>query len=632
MANNYNVKWNFGVTDKLTSPLRKMSKSFEPLTKSAKRANRQFKIMQSNTAGLRNRINKTGKSIAGAGKSMTMGLSAPIAAFGALSLRSALTFEQSMNKVEALTKASGKELVAMRDMAKDLGSTTAFSASQAADAMSFLGMAGFKTNQILEATPALLNLAAASGTDLGRSADIASNILGSFGLKAKEMGRVADVLAATTAGANVDMEMMAESMKAAAPVAKMYGLTLEETAAVTGLLGNVGIQGSLAGNSLKNMFLNLTAPTSRAKALIKGLGVQVVDQSGKMRKLNDILIDLGPALGKLPKAKQLAVLNEVFGKRAIAGAGELLTQALNIGQDGKNAISRFTEELEKSNGAAKRMADIMMKGGPGAAKAFSSALEGLQIALSESGLMNGFTVVATLMADFFRWISALPKPVRFTIVTILTLVATIGPLLLIIGKLITMWPLVITAVNGLGASLIFLKGIFFKLAFLLKGVVIFAFKALVFLIKGAAIIAFKALVAVLTTMLGALSLLGVAAFMIYKNWKPIKAFFSDFLTDPIQQIKDMIGWVKELGNSALNIFGLGGESVDDKLKKQGFTISGPSGENVGAKKQIEKSNEMKAREVKAFLGIDFANMPKGTKVRSEDPDRMISFTGMAGAY
>ena len=263
----FGVKWKFGVVDSLSAPMKKMTKSFKPVTRAAKRANVQFRLMQRNTAKLRKNIKGFGNGMSSVGKSMTVGLTAPIAAFGASTISTAVKFEQSMNKVEALTKATGKPLIKMRDLAKDMGASTQFSASQAADAMGFLGMAGMNTNQILTATPAILDLAAASGTDLARSADIASNIMGAFGLKAKDMTHIANVLARTTAGANVDMNMLAESMKAAGPVAKSYGLSIEETSAAIGLLGNVGIQGSLAGNSLKNMMLNLTAPASRAKKI-----------------------------------------------------------------------------------------------------------------------------------------------------------------------------------------------------------------------------------------------------------------------------------------------------------------------------------------------------------------------------
>ena len=215
---------------------------------------------------------------------MTVGLTAPIVAFGAKAFETSVTFDKAMNKVQALSRASAKEIKALREQSKLLGSTTAFSASQAADAQAFFAQAGFSVNEIMKAVPATLSLAAASSTDLATSADILSNVMGGFNIEAEKAGKVADILALTTAKGNVNMEMIGETMKDTAPVALKYGASLEEVASLTAKLGDAGIQGSKAGTTLKNMFLNLSTGAGQTKKIMKGLGVEVVDKNtGKLR-------------------------------------------------------------------------------------------------------------------------------------------------------------------------------------------------------------------------------------------------------------------------------------------------------------------------------------------------------------
>lgn len=607
MAKEFPVKWRFGVVDKLTAPVKRMTKAFAPVTKAAKRANVQFKLMQRNTQKLRTSIKNFGGGLKNVGKSMTVGLTAPIAAFGVSTIKTAINFEQSMNKVAALTKATGKPLQDMRELAKKMGAETQFSASQAADAMSFLGMAGFNTNQILKATPAILDLAAASGTELARSADIASNIMGAFGLKAKDMTRVADVLAATTASANVDMEMLAESMKVSAPIAKSYGLTLEETSAAMGLLGNVGIQGSLAGNSLKNMMLNLTAPTSRAKKLIGAIGVEVVKADGSMRGLTDILADLGPALGKLPKAKQLAVLNEVFGKRAIAGAGELVTQALAVGEDGVNAIERFTNSLKNADGTAAKMAKTMQKGAPGAVKSLASAFEGLQIAIAESGVLEIFTDIVNGITGVLRSLAKTnPKLLKMASIAAVV-VAAVGPLLIAFGALVSIIPSMMTGFALLKTGLIALKG--FGIIAKIFTVIAKIGPLVMMIFKGVGIA-----IAALVSPIG-LAVAGVVALVagltnLILRWDKIKK-----------------GFKGGIGQGIKTFFGFG----DDESKPNKL-VNKQEGEALGADKITKKSNDFMVRQQKAQVDVNFSNMPKDTRVLTEDKESILSVnTGLLGA-
>jgi len=291
-------------------------------------------------------------------RDMTTNMSAPIAAFGGLTLKTAVDFEASMNKVEALSGETGNSLKAMRDMAEKMGSSTAFSASQAAGAMGFLAQAGWKSNQILASTPALLDLAAASGSNLADTADYASNIMGAFKISAEGASRVSDGLAATTSSANVDLAMMAETLSQSAPIANAYGMSLENTAAAIGMLGNVGVQGSNAGTALKNIMLAMANPAGEAGKMLDYLGVKTQDAQGNMIPMAKVLAEFSSGISKLGQGDQLRAIDTLFGKISLAGATELISQA----QSG--ALQNYADSLMNVEGRAKSMANTMMKGAP----------------------------------------------------------------------------------------------------------------------------------------------------------------------------------------------------------------------------------------------------------------------------
>jgi TP901 family phage tail tape measure protein len=604
MSNEFPVKWRFGVVDKLTAPLKNMAGSFKPMIEAAKAADAQFELMQKNTEKFRKKMSKIGTGIRDVGTKMTIGLTAPITAFGAAAIKTAIGFDESMNKVAAMTEATGEPLLKMRTLAKQLGSTTQFSASEAAEAMANLGQAGFGVNEILAATPGLLNLAAASGADLARAAEIASSNIAAFGLKASDAGRVADVFAQAAAASNVDIEDLAEAMKYAAPVAKQFGLSLEETSSAMGLLGNVGIKGSMAGTTLKNVLLRLAAPASKARQIFSALGIQATDSSGNMLGFNTIMQNMGKALKKLPQAQQLAVLDKVFGKEAIAGAGELLNQAMKIGEDGRSGIEKFTDAMSNSQGAAERMAKTMMSGAPGAVKELSSAFEDLQLAFTESGLLESFTSITLKLTDFLRWMAATnPTVLKFVAIGAMV-VAVIGPMLIAFGALIAMIPSMVTGFALLKAGLL--------------AVGITGWAALLPFIKIIAILAVFA----------------AAAYMIIDNWKTTKEFFADLFTQPLQQIKDMLSYGGHLAKKVGSWFGIGDgqDETDKKLQAQGFKmVDGPQGEAMGADQVLKKSHELEMRQQKAHVAVDFSNLPKGSKVTADNRDSLMTLnTGMVG--
>lgn len=608
--NNVDKKIRFRAIDNVSAITDKISNKFNKVTRAAAKTQKKFERVSQSSKKLRDNLNKAGKGLKNVGKSMTVGLTAPIAAFGAMAFRTSVQFDKSMNKVQALSRASATEIAALRKQSKLLGSETAFSASQAAEAQAFFAQAGFKTNEILKATPATLALAAATSTDLAQSADILSNVMGGFNVKADQAGRFVDVLSAATARGNINMEMIGETMKDAAPVAQKFGASIEETAALTAKLGDAGIQGSKAGTTLKNMFLNLSAPTTRIKKIMGALGVQTVDPvTGKMRKMTDILVDMNKAFQSkgLKDSQRLAVLNEVFGKRAIAGAGVLLNAVSQVDEKtGKtvNTVAKLTKELENSNGVAKEMEKTMLKGLPGATASFTSAFEALQIAVMDSGIKDVLADIINKVADLFRWIANLNPTILKWGAILAGVVAVIGPMLFIFGGIISALPFliqgfqllsVILPVISAGAiPLILAMGKFLLIAGLVAG----------------------------------------AAYLIYDAWDDFGNFFNDLFADPLQQLKDMADWAGKIVGLG-TFFGDDPDDVDARLKAQGFSFQAAgeaSGSATGSRELTKKSNEFKQRQIGGAIDVKFSNMPKDTKVITDDKESILNVsTGMMGA-
>ena len=397
---------------------------------------------QSKMAKARKSFAKFGSKLKQTGKSMTRNISAPLAAIGGGAVMAAANFEKSMNKVKAISGATGKDFDRLKNQAKDLGKTTQFSASQAADAMGFLGMAGFDTEQIMAAMPATLDLAAAGGLELAQAADIASNVLSGFGAEASEMGRFSDVMAAGFTNSNTSLEQLGTAMAYVAPVASGMGLSLEETTAAIGKLSDAGIQGSAAGTSLRGILAQLSQKSD-------ALGVSVFDSAGKMLPLENILEQMKT------KGHSASKIMEVFGNKA--GPGMLAL--LKVGGKGLNEL---TQKLETSGGTAKNIADTQMEGLAGTMTRLKSQLEGVAIQFGEM-LLPAMEKVAAVVSNVLTWFSKLDGSTKTIIITVGILAALAGPLVALGGAFATVWAaatgpvgLVIGAIALVGAAIIYL--------------------------------------------------------------------------------------------------------------------------------------------------------------------------------
>lgn len=332
-------------------------------------------------------------------------------AFAALSFNWTAEFESSMSNVAAVTRASTDELAALNQQALNLGRDSAFSANETAEAMGFLGMAGFSTKEIYETVPDTLNLAAAGSLALGDAADIASNILTGFNLEAGEMGRVTDVLSEAAASSNTNVSQMGEAMKYLAPAAEAAGWSLEESAAAVGLLGNAGIQGSMAGTTLRQAILRLIDPTDDALSSMNALGLSVVDGNGELLGLAEILAQVDPAV--LDTAEGLGHLSTIFGARSVSGIAALVGQS-------SDALVEFTTQLENSGGAAEEMANTKLDNLKGAMTLLKSSIQNVGLSLfgagkeeSLSSSIQGFLTeslipMANALADWITQLGGLP--------------------------------------------------------------------------------------------------------------------------------------------------------------------------------------------------------------------------------
>lgn len=387
----------------------------------------------------RSEFQSMGDRLESTGKTLTKNLTTPIVGFGALAIKTAMDFETAMLKVKAVTGANQTEFTKLTDLAKELGRTTNFSATQAAEAMNFLAMAGLSTNEVMGALPGVLDLASAAGMDLAETADIATNILSGMGFEVDQLARVNDVLAKTMTNSNTDMQQLGQAMKYAAPLVAAAKVEFEEAAAVLGMMGNAGIQADMAGTSLRGAITRLLEPTKQVSDRLKALGVNVRDSNGELLPLVDIFRQLEKA------GADAGDMMTIFGMRAGPAMMAVMSQ-------GSTALAEFTQKNREAAGTTKEMVNIMTSGAQGAFTRMKSAFEGLLIAIAESGLLDAFASVADWLAKIFEALARTDSGILNTIIVIAMLAAAVGPVLFAVGKLINIYGTVFTTALSIARS------------------------------------------------------------------------------------------------------------------------------------------------------------------------------------
>lgn len=450
-----------------------------------------------------------GDKVTNAGRDMSK-VSGVIAGVGAVAVKTTADFDSAMSNVQAISGATGDDFDKLRDKAIEMGSKTKFSASESAEAMTYMAMAGWKTEDMLVGIDGIMNAAAATGSDLATTSDIITDALTAFGMSAEDSTRMADVLAKTSNSANTNIEMLGETFKYAAPVCGTLGISLEDCAVAAGLMGNSGIKASQAGTAIRKGLLNLASPTKSVAAAMEQYNIHLVENEDGSINLMATMQDMRKKLGGLSEAEQTAAISAIAGKNAVSGWAAIV----NASEDDFNNLSAA---IADSNGAAQEASEIQLDNLSGQITILKSTMEGIAIQIGDI-LMPTIRAIVAKIQDWTSKFSALDESTKKVIVIIAGIVAAIGPLLLIIGKvmssigsIMTIAPKIVKAVKLIGGAL--------KSSFLTSPV---------FLV----IAAIAAVIAILVAL--------------YKHCEPFREFVDNLWAKIKEFFKGLVEWFKSI--------------------------------------------------------------------------------------
>lgn len=383
--------------------------------------------VQRSLTGAQGKFSKVGKTLSGTGAVMSAAITTPLVGIGAAVIKTGAQFDSQMSRVKAISGATGSQFSQLRKQALDLGSSTVFSSSQVAEGMENLASAGFTTKEIMKAIPGVLDMAAASGVDLGTASDIAASAIRGFGLKASDAGHVADVLAKSAAVSNADVQGLGEAFKYVAPVAGSLGLSIEGVSAAIGVMSDAGIKGEQAGTTLRMGLLRLASPTKEMSKLMDETGASFFDSNGKMKDMHGIVQTLITATKGMTDEQKANYLATMFGAEAVSGWMALINA-------GTGKLDSYTDSLVHSDGAAAEMSKTMTDNLAGAWQNFTGALERLAIEVSDvlKPALKSATEFLTKLVEKF---SDLSPSAKLTIAVIAGIVAAIPPLLIVLGAM-----------------------------------------------------------------------------------------------------------------------------------------------------------------------------------------------------
>lgn len=331
------------------------------------------------TKGIETGLKKV-SSIAKTGIATTVtaisGMSTALAGVAGYSIKVGSSFEAGMSKVQAVSGASNEQLQRLSDKAKEMGATTKFSATEAADAMNYMAMAGWKTEDMLNGIDGIMNLAAASGEDLATTSDIVTDALTSFGLSASDSTHFADVLAAASSNANTNVSMMGETFKYVAPVAGSLGYSAEDCAVAIGLMANSGIKASQSGTALRSMFSRLAKPSKEVKEAMEKLNISLTDSHGNMKSLDTLMGDLRNSFSGLSESEKAEMASSLAGQEAMSGL-------LAIVNASDADFNKLKDAIYGADGASAKMAETMQDNLQGKITILKSTIEGVGIKIYE---------------------------------------------------------------------------------------------------------------------------------------------------------------------------------------------------------------------------------------------------------
>ena len=523
------------------------------------------------------KLQSVGDGMKAVGSTMTTKVTAPIVAGLGSAIKVTMDFDASMSKVAAVSGATGKDFDALRDKAIEMGDKTKFSASESAEAMNYMAMAGWKTEDMLSGISGIMSLAAASGEELGTTSDIVTDGLTAFGLAAEDSSHFADVLAAASANANTNVSMLGESFTYCAPVAGALGFSIEDTATALGLMANSGIKASQGGTALRTLFTNMANPTDQMAAAMDKLGISLDDGKGNMLSLKEIMVQLREGFGDLKMSEEeyskafeeltgaynegaiteneynkglMELTNQLFGAEgalkaeaasmlagktgmsgllAIVNASDADFEKLSASIEGASeqtaqladgsivplseALASGQEVVQTFNGAAEQMAGVMMDNASGGIDILKSNIQTLAISIGDL-LMPTVREIITGLQGFIQKLNSLDDGTKEMIVKIGLVAAAVGPVSVVAGTLISSIGSIVSA----GGALI--NGIS-AFATFITALVIPAISG----VAASAVAAIPGIVAFVAPFLPFIAIgaaVVAAGVLIYKNWDKIK--------------------------------------------------------------------------------------------------------------
>ena len=470
---------------------------------------------QSFSQRLSDKFTDVGAKATNLGTKLSLGLTAPIALIGTKAIQATADFEYAMSEVGAISGATGDDLAALENKAKEMGETTKFSASESAEALKYMAMAGWKTSDMLDGLEGIMNLAAASGEDLGTTSDIVTDALTAFGMTASDSGHFADILATASSNANTNVSMMGETFKYVAPVAGALGYSAEDTAEAIGLMANAGIKSSQAGTSLRSILSNLQGEVKFAGAQFGEMTIQTTNTDGSMRSLGEILGDCRTAFSMMSESEKASNAEMVVGKEAMSGFLAIMNAA-------PSDIDKLNNAIGNCDGSAKNMADTMNNNLSGQITLLKSQLEGLAIQFVTL-IMPYLKQGVEWLSKVCEWIAGLDDGTKKMIITVGGIVAAAGPVLIFLGKvssgigsIIKVGGLLIGGIGKLSPAISGIMGIGGKLVGGIGGLIGKVTGG------GGLIAALGAIPAPVWIVIGIFAALVTAGVLIYKNWDEIK--------------------------------------------------------------------------------------------------------------
>ena len=364
-----------------------------------------------------------------------------VAGLGTAAVKTAADFDTGMSRVSSISGATGSDLDALREKAREMGAKTKFSASEAASAMEYMAMAGWKTEDMLGGIEGVMNLAAASGEDLATTSDIVTDALTAFGLSANDSGHFADILAAASSNANTNVSLMGETFKYCAPIAGALGFSAEDTAEAIGLMANAGIKGSQAGTALRTIMNNLSGDVKICGSAIGEVQIATTNADGSMRDLSDILADCRTAFSGLTESEKAQAAESLVGKNAMSGFLALMNA-------GEGDIAKLSNAIDNCDGTAANMAATMQDNLEGQLTILKSQLEELAISFGEL-LMPAIRQIVTWIQGFVDKLNSMDEGTKKVIITVALLAAAIGPVLIVVGKVMSAVGTIMTIVPKL---------------------------------------------------------------------------------------------------------------------------------------------------------------------------------------